>query len=67
MKKEVYKICFFDIFNKAHTFVFNALNKEEANKIYLELKEEHEAYYPKVKSVYFAGTLWEWENLKRKR
>ena len=67
MKKEVYKICYVDIFNKVHTITFNASSKEEANNIWQREKELHNAQLPKVLSIYWKGTLEDWENLKRKR
>ena len=65
--KTIYKIVFFDIYDKVHTITFNARTKEEANKIWQREKELHEAYKPKVKQILWSGTLEEWENLKLKR
>jgi hypothetical protein len=64
---EAYKIIYIDEQNNYGIFMFTARTKDEANETYNRLRYEHECYYPKIKKLFWKGTIEQWEEETKKR
>lgn len=55
-----YKIIYETESRKQGLFIFSAKDRDDANRIYSELRYEHDCYLPKIKRILWSGTLDQW-------